>query len=96
MLPSSTKFGASPGEKIMSATTRILWLCLLIASGALLYGQGAGTGTILGTVTDSSGAVVANASVDVTNIATGVTTHTQSIEISRRRGPGILPRPYTG
>lgn len=62
----------------MSTTTRILCLCLLIVSGAYLYGQGAGTGTILGTVTDSSGAVVANTGVDVTNVATGVTAHTQT------------------
>jgi hypothetical protein len=94
MLPSSTKIGASPGEKIMSATTRILWLCLLIASGALLYGQGAGTGTILGTVTDSSGAVVANASVDVTNIATGVTTHTQSTSSGDFNAPFLIVGTY--
>ena len=62
----------------MSTKTRILCLCLLIISGAYLYGQGAGTGTILGTVTDSSGAVVANAGVDITNVATSVTTHTQT------------------
>lgn len=62
----------------MSTMTRILGLCLLMVSGAYLYGQGAGTGTILGTVTDSSGAVVANAGVDVTNVATAVSTHTQT------------------
>src|SRR5437588_1023056 len=40
----------------MSATTRILFLCLLfISATGLLYGQGGANGTILGTVTDSSG-----------------------------------------
>ena len=48
----------------MSATTRVLCICLLITSGAaLLYSQGGAYGTILGTVTDNSGAVVANAGV---------------------------------
>ena len=45
----------------MSTMTRILCLCLLIISGAYLYGQGGANGTILGTVTDNSGAVLANA-----------------------------------
>jgi len=50
----------------MSATTRILSLCLLISlAAASLYGQGGAYGTILGTVTDNSGAVVANAGVEV-------------------------------
>ena len=60
----------------MSAKTRILTLCLLITSTAgLLYGQGGASGTILGTVTDTSGAVITNAKVDVTNIATPNITH---------------------
>lgn len=63
----------------MSTSTRVLMICLLIASATtMFYGQGAGTGTILGTVTDSSGAVVANARVDITDIATGVSAHTQT------------------
>ena len=78
----------------MSTTTRVLWFCLLIASGAYLYGQGAGTGTILGTVTDSSGAVVAKASVDVTNVATGVTTHTQSTSSGDFSAPFLIVGTY--
>ena len=39
-----------------------LVVCLfVIASASLLYGQGGANGTILGTVTDNSGAVLANA-----------------------------------
>lgn len=45
---------------------------LLIAG--LAYGQVGGTGTIQGTVTDPSGAVVAGATVTATNTATGVET----------------------
>ncbi len=50
-----------------------LVVCLfVVASAGLLYGQGGANGTILGTVTDSSGAVRGQCDVDVTNVATGV------------------------
>jgi protocatechuate 3,4-dioxygenase beta subunit len=43
----------------------------LLALPNLVYGQGANA-TLLGTVSDASGAVVPNASVQVTNVDTGV------------------------
>src|SRR5271154_7400736 len=46
-------------------------LLALLALPNLVNGQGANA-TLLGTVTDVSGAVVPNASVQVTNVATGV------------------------
>src|SRR5262245_49787423 len=46
---------------------------ILLASASLLSGQ-TGSGTIQGTVTDPSGAVVPGAAVTATNIATGVQT----------------------
>jgi outer membrane receptor protein involved in Fe transport len=46
-------------------------LLALLALPNLVYGQGANA-TLLGTVTDVSGASVPNASVQVTNVATGV------------------------
>src|SRR3954453_6916750 len=42
----------------------------------LLHGQGTDLGTIRGTVTDSTGAVVTNASVTILDVATGQTRHT--------------------
>ena len=54
-----------------------LVVCLFaIVSAGLLHAQS--TGTILGTVTDNSGAVVAKASVNITNVATGSVTHTET------------------
>jgi len=54
-----------------------LVVCLfVIATAGLLQAQS--TGTILGTVTDNSGAVVAKASVNITNAATGSVTHTET------------------
>jgi hypothetical protein len=45
-------------------------MCLLLASSATLQAQSS-TGTSVGTVTDSSGAAVAGATVTLTNVATG-------------------------
>src|SRR5579871_3433681 len=51
-------------------TVLMLFAVLAISSASKLFGQTA-TGSIQGTVTDESGAVVPNASVTVTNRATG-------------------------
>ncbi len=68
-------------------------LCFVVFSTAV-FGQ-AGTGTITGTVTDPSGAVVANAPVEVRNTDTNfpyptVTTATGSYTVLR-----LPPGPYT-
>ena len=68
-----------------------LVVCLfVIVSAGLLYGQGGANGTILGTVTDNSGAVVANADVDVTNVATEC--DQPYPDQLKRRFHGALPR----
>ena len=79
----------------MSAMTRILSFCLWITSAAMsLYGQGGAYGTILGTVIDNSGAVVAKASVDVTNVATNVTKHTETTSSGDFTVPYLTPGTY--
>jgi len=80
----------------MSATTRILSVCLLITLAAVCsYGQGGAYGTIVGTVTDNSGAVVANAKVDVTNVDTGVVTHTKTTSSGDFSVPSLNPGRYS-
>ena len=79
----------------MSTSTRVLTLCLLIASATtLLYSQGGAYGSILGTVTDNSGAVVAKAGVDVTNVATNVTKHTETTASGDFTVPYLAPGTY--
>jgi hypothetical protein len=94
LLPDSP-IGIVARRDYMSATTRILSLCLLVCSAAAcLHGQGGAYGTILGTVRDNSGAVVTAAGVDVTNVATNVTKHTQTTSSGDYTVPYLQPGTY--
>jgi hypothetical protein len=70
-----------------------LTLWLLVATFSL-HGQSI-TGTILGTVRDSSGAVVPGASIVLTNDETGVTTSAISDERGDFVAPNLLPGSYS-
>src|SRR5579859_4420968 len=66
-----------PGRNIQVAKTHSSAHCLQVAPilmaillSTVVFGQTASTGALSGTVTDSSGAVVADASVKVTNEVT--------------------------
>jgi len=72
----------------------LLGCVIIIISAGWVYGQGGAVGTILGTVTDNSGAVVANASVDVTSLATGVTSHAQTSSSGDFTAPYLKPGTY--
>jgi hypothetical protein len=79
----------------MPARTRVLVLLVVTLSFAnLVYAQGGANGTILGTVTDNSGAVLSNARVDVTNIATNVTNQTQTTSSGDFTVPFLPPGNY--
>jgi hypothetical protein len=79
----------------MLANMRNLFLLGLILSFAnLLHAQGGANGTILGTVTDPAGAVLSNARVDVTNIATNVTNQTQTASSGDFTLPFLPPGSY--
>jgi hypothetical protein len=52
----------------------------LLAGAGYLFAQAGGTGTIQGTVTDPSGAVVTGATITATNLATGVRTERKTTD----------------
>ena len=70
-------------------------LFLLLAVCGNLFGQAGATGTILGTVTDSAGAVVPNARITVTNTATKISTQTVSNAAGDYNAPALNPGTYT-
>jgi len=80
----------------MSTMTRNVLLCLLmvLSTQVFLFGQAGATGTILGTVMDNSGAVVANAKVTITNLATGITKNTTTSSSGDFTVPYLQPGTY--
>ena len=56
----------------------LLVFTLVICGSFFALGQGTDLGTIRGTITDSSGAVVANANVTTLDVATGATRETRT------------------
>jgi hypothetical protein len=60
----------------------------MVATVSPVSGQGA-TATILGTVTDTSGAAVPNAAIQVKNVATGATSNATSDDQGRYRVPEL-------
>src|SRR5437588_1801633 len=77
-------------------------ICAILTALVLIYGtslaskllaQVAG-GTITGTVTDSSGRVIANAHIAITNLATGVVRATTSNDEGLYTAPNLLPGTY--
>ena len=70
-----------------------MFLVLLMATG-IAYGQGGAAGTILGTVTDATGAVIPNAKVTITNTGTGITHVTETTGAGDYAVPDLVPGPY--
>src|SRR5438309_561468 len=70
-------------------------ICAVIAvlMAARLAAQGA-TGSILGTVTDSSGAAIAEAAIQVRNIGTGITQTASTDGQGRYRVPDLVIGEY--
>jgi hypothetical protein len=61
-----------------TATVVLVFFVLIACPAGLVYSQGTDLGTIRGTVTDASGAVVPNAKVEITDVATNITRETQT------------------
>jgi hypothetical protein len=76
-----------------SRIVAIVGACVLLALPALVTGQEA-RGTFQGRVSDASGGVVPGATVEVTNVNTGVTTPTTSNEEGLYRIPFLNPGSY--
>jgi hypothetical protein len=72
----------------------IVLFILLITSGTM-YGQAGATGSISGTVTDSSGAILPNVKVTVTNTATNQSFTTKSTSAGDYTASSLNPGTYT-
>ena len=67
---------------------------LVVAPAGMLHGQSAGTGTITGTVTDTTGAVVPNATVTLTDTDTSVSHTVTSTGAGTYTAPFLQPGHY--
>jgi Carboxypeptidase regulatory-like domain len=83
--------GPNAFPRIFSAVVVSLFL---IAASAVSVRAQAVTGNISGTVTDASGAVIAGATVVVTNTATSVSTNLTSNDQGRYNAPDLVVGPY--
>ncbi|MGB8261445.1 MAG: TonB-dependent receptor [Terracidiphilus sp.] len=70
-------------------------LAVLLATAGLAFGQAGATGTILGTVTDSTGAIIPNVKITVTNTATNVAFHTVTSSAGDYYAPSLNPGTYS-
>src|SRR5215813_4156121 len=82
---------AMVSKRIFANVLGLLFLCLVLSSS--VFAQVAG-GSISGTVTDASGAVVPNAQVTVLNTATGVMRTLVTNDSGFYNAPNLLPGPY--
>ena len=69
-------------------------LTVLLMMAGRLFAQGGATGTILGTVTDTSGAIVSGANVTITNTSTNVAVQTTSGSAGDFYVPSLNPGLY--
>ena len=72
-----------------------LFFILAFATVNMAFGQVGATGSILGTITDSTGAVLPNVKVTVTNTATNAAFQTESNSAGDYNAPSLNPGPYT-
>lgn len=69
-------------------------ICLGLSLGARLQAQNSSSGSVLGTVTDRSGAAVAKAEVSLTNAATNATARTFTNDNGQYLFPEVAPGTY--
>ncbi len=79
----------------LRAVQATLLFVSLFAISNRLYAQAGATGTILGTVTDSTGAIISNAVVTVTNTATDAKVRTTSSSSGDYQASSLNPGSYS-
>jgi hypothetical protein len=79
----------------MRALRISLGLFFLLFAPNAMFGQAGATGAILGTVTDSTGAVIPNARVTITNVATNVPFITTTSSSGDYLAPSLGPGSYS-
>ncbi|MEO7042490.1 MAG: TonB-dependent receptor, partial [Gemmatimonadaceae bacterium] len=77
------------------ALSSFLFLLFALFAASHAHGQAGATGTILGTVSDSTGAVLPNAQVTITNTATGATVHAVTSSSGEFNAPSLNPGTYS-
>src|SRR5882762_277270 len=80
-------------ETVNSALSLFMILAISILGAGHAYAQVAGA-TLTGTVKDSSGAVIPNAQVLITEVATGVTRTVSPVAAGLYTAPNLLPGSY--
>ena len=88
------RFPAGLHRAVGGSTTMVLAVLLVLPVGRLAAQTG-GTGSILGSVKDSSDAVIANATVTVTNTATGVKSRVTTTSSGDFTVLSLIPGAYT-
>src|ERR1700733_116534 len=79
----------------MSFRRFCLFCVFAVATVNMAFGQAGATGTVLGTVTDTSGAILPNVKITVTNTATNATVNTESNSAGDFTAPSLPPGTYT-
>ena len=83
----------TPGCAVVRALSAALFVSLLTSS---LFAQTTiGTGSIVGTVSDPSGAVLSGATVSITNVATGRVVHITTNSSGTFNSGALIPGNYT-
>ena len=80
---------------MMRRRSLLLWATLLVVATGRLFAQAGATGTILGTVTDSSGALLPEVRITVTNTETGVAFRTVTSSAGDYDAPSLNPGTYS-
>ena len=75
-------------------SSKLAFFLFFVAAAGTVYGQGGAAGTILGTVTDATGAVISGAKVTITNTGTATSRVTETTGAGDYAVPNLVPGPY--